>query len=98
MESDSLLDNCSESTVSVTLTASELRHLINDTIAYIWDIKDKVFGKERSTFGTDLSGEQPVTEEELALLTQYGYFTRKQLLDRLKKIEAEAFPRRACQG
>ena len=88
----------SQPTVSVTLTASELTHLINDVIAYIWDIKDKVLGKERSTFGTDLTNEQPITEEELSRLEQYGYFTRKQLLDRLKQIEAEAFPRRACQG
>ena len=87
-----------EQTCTVELSKEELAHLINDTIAQIWHIKDVVFGKERSSFGTDLKNEGPVSPEEKERLTQFGYFSRKELLDKLKRIEAENFADRACEA
>ena len=87
-----------EKSVNIEINRCELLHLENGLISDIWHIKDVVLGKERSTFGTDLKNEEPITEEEKGLLTQYGYYSRKKLLDRLKEIEAKEFPCNACMG
>lgn len=50
------------------LTAKELKHLINDTIAYIWKLEDKGLDKD-----------------------ELGYFSRKELLEKLKQFEKENF-------
>ena len=87
-----------EETCLVSLTKQELDHLINDTIAQIWYIKDCVFGKERSSFGTDLKEEGPITIDEKDRLTQFGYFSRKELLDKLKQIEKDNFAETICKS
>lgn len=38
------------------------------------------------------------TEEQKQLLTDYGYYSRKELLDKLRKIERENFPEYNCNG
>lgn len=50
------------------LSAIELKHLINDTISYVWKLEDK--GNDKAEF---------------------GYFSRKDLLDKLKRFEKENF-------
>ena len=52
------------------ITEAELRHLINDTIAYIWRLEDRGCASAK-----------------------YGYFTRKELYEKLKRFEKENFPR-----
>ena len=73
-----------EKSVNIEINRSELLHLENGLISDIWHIKDVVLGKERSTYGTDLKNEEPITEEEKSKLEMYGYYSRKKLLDRLK--------------
>ena len=58
---------------AVPVTAAELKHLINDTIAYIWRMEDS---------GTD----KP----------EFGYDSRKALLEKLKQFEKEHFPESDC--
>ena len=87
-----------EKSVNIEINRSELLLLENGLISDIWHIKDIVLGKERSTFGTDLKNEEPITEEEKSELEMYGYYPRKKLLDRLKEIEAKEFPQNDCMG
>jgi peptidoglycan hydrolase-like protein with peptidoglycan-binding domain len=58
---------------TVEVTAAELKHLINDTITYIWGLEDSGFDKP-----------------------EFGYDSRKALLEKLKKFEKEHFPEFAC--
>lgn len=57
------------------VTREELRHLINDTIAYIWKLEDRGAAKP-----------------------EYGYDSRKALLEKLKQFEKEHFPELGCCG
>ena len=77
--------------ITIQINKFQLDSLIDALIESIWHIKDVVLGKERSTFGTDLKGEEPITEEEQDLLRQYGYYLKKELLDKLKQIEFDFF-------
>lgn len=81
--------------VAVTLTKEELRHLINDTIAAIWRIKKIVF-KDNWNFSSNITEVDVLTEEQKSELTLHGYYSRKELLDKLEKIEEENFPELSC--
>lgn len=67
-----------EKTVSITLTESELNHLINDGIAYLDRMKDKGLDKAEGDM--------------------YGYWSRKDLNDKLKQLERAYFPHYDCAG
>ena len=60
---------------AIPLTAAELNHLINDTIAYIWRLEK---------MGCD----KP----------EFGYDSRKALLEKLKQFQEEHFPEKVCSG
>jgi len=86
-----------EKTVTVELTKAELIHLENDLISYIWQIKERAFG-DIWNFGTDITEVEKLTPEQEEELKSSGYYSRKALLDRLKKIEKENFPDVTCCG
>lgn len=83
-------------TIKVELNEKELTHLINDTISYIYRIKENVFGD--SNFGTDISEVDVLTTEQKEKLTLYGYYSRKELLDKLQEIRNKEFPELTCCG
>lgn len=83
--------------VLVELSKNELSHLINDTISYIYHIKENVFG-DNWNLGTDISEVEVLTEEQKESLTMYGYYSRKKLYDKLRKIEKDNFPELNTQG
>lgn len=60
---------------AIPLTAAELNHLINDTIAYIWRLEKRGHDKP-----------------------EFGYDSRKALLEKLKKFHEEHFPEITCPG
>lgn len=81
-----------EPKATLELTYSELCHLQNDNISYIYNIKKIVFGDAWS-YGCHLS------EEELELLDNnkkqqlitYGYYSRLRLKEKLDRFEKEHF-------
>ena len=77
--------------VNIELNKAELSHLINDLISYIWKIKERVFGDDWN-FGTDITEVEQLTSEQEEKLKSFGYYSRKSLLDKLKRIEQENFP------
>ena len=85
-----------EKTVLIELNEKELRHLINDTISYIYRIKKKVFGN--MNFGTDISEVEELSDEQKEELTLFGYYSRKELLDKLQEISNKEFPELTCCG
>lgn len=84
-------------TVKIKLTKEELLHLINDTISYIYGIKQKVFG-DNWNFGAKISEVEVLTEQQQKDLILYGYYSRKELLDKLEKIAKDNFPELFCCG
>ncbi len=58
---------------AIPVNADELKHLINDTIAYIWRLEDRGCNKP-----------------------EFGYESRKALLEKLKKFYNEHFPETDC--
>lgn len=82
--------------VLVELSKKELTHLINDTISYIYRIKKNVFGD--LSFGVDISEVEVLTEKQKEMLTMYGYYSRKELYDKLQKIRNDNFPELNTQG
>ena len=61
---------------AVPVNHAELKHLINDTIAYIWGMEDRGATKP-----------------------EFGYDSRKELLEKLKRFEKEHFPENdTCTG
>lgn len=58
---------------AIPVTADELKHLINDTIAYIWRLEERGCDKP-----------------------EFGYDSRKLLLEKLKQFEKEHFPEMEC--
>ena len=58
---------------AVPVTEAELKHLINDTIAYIWRLEDRGCDKP-----------------------EFGYDSRKALLEKLKQFYKEHFPENGC--
>jgi hypothetical protein len=54
---------------AIPVTEAELKHLINDTIAYIWRLEDRGCDKP-----------------------EFGYDSRKALLEKLKQFYKEHFP------
>lgn len=83
--------------VSVSLSKGELDHLINDTIDYIYKIKDYVFDGKTNKNGVDVDTDD-ITPVQYHKLIELGYFTRKELLDKLCKIRDENFPEYTCAG
>ena len=77
--------------VDIELNKAELNHLINDLTGYIWKIKERVFGDDWN-FGTDITEVEHLTSEQEEKLESFGYYSRKTLLDKLKRIEQENFP------
>lgn len=86
-----------EKTVLIEFSKEELTHLINDTIAHIWKIKEKVFGDEW-TFSTDINEVVVLTKEQIDKLSLYGYYSRKLLLDKLQEVRNKEFPELTCCG
>ena len=60
---------------ALEVTAEELRHLINDVIAYVWRLEDRGCDKP-----------------------EFGYDSRKALLEKLKRFEKEHFPEHETEG
>lgn len=60
---------------ALEVTEKELRHLINDVIAYIWRLEDRGCDKP-----------------------EFGYDSRKALLEKLKRFEKEHFPQHETEG
>ena len=58
---------------AVPVTEAELKHLINDTIAYIWRLEDRGCDKP-----------------------EFGYDSRKALLEKLKQFYKEHFRETGC--
>ena len=58
---------------AIPVTADELKHLINDTIAYIWRLEERRCDKP-----------------------EFGYDSRKALLEKLQKFYNEHFPENDC--
>lgn len=86
-----------EKTVNIELTKEELTHLINDTISYIYGIKRQVFN-ENWNLGTEISEVEVLTYEQKEKLISYGYYSRKELLDKLRKIRDDNFQELVCCG
>lgn len=86
-----------EKTILIELNKEELTHLINDTIDYIWKIKERVFGDEW-TFSTDINEVVVLTKEQIDKLSLYGYYSRKVLLDKLQQIRKDNFQELNCCG
>lgn len=84
-------------TIKIELNEKELRHLINDTIHYIWDIKKTVFGDDWN-FGTDITEVKELSDKQKEDLTLFGYYSRKELLDKLEKIRDDNFQELNCCG
>ena len=84
-------------TITVELTHSELMHLQNDLISYIWEIKEQVFGDAWS-FGCNLSDKEKslLDEEKEEKLKSYGYYSRLDLKNKLDRIEKENFSTLEC--
>ena len=81
--------------VLVELSERELRHLINDTISRIYKIKELVFG-ESWNFGTDITEVETLNETQTRELNDLGYYSRKELLDKLEEIERNNFQQFTC--
>lgn len=58
---------------AIPVNAKELKHMINDTIAYIWTLEERGCNKP-----------------------EFGYESRKTLLEKLKKFYNEHFPETDC--
>lgn len=86
-----------EELVSVSLSKAELDHLINDTIDYIYKIKDYTFDGKINKNGVDIDTDD-ITPVQYYKLIDLGYFTRKTLLDKLREIRDERFPEYTCAG
>ena len=82
-------------TVEIKLTKKELEHLINDTISFIWQIKKRIFGNDWN-FGTEITEVEKLSKEQKEKLTLYGYYSRKELLNKLKEIREKEFPELSC--
>ena len=76
--------------VLVELSERELRHLINDTISRIYEIKQLVFG-ESWNFGTNITEVETLNEIQTRKLNDLGYYSRKELLDKLEEIKCNNF-------
>ena len=86
-----------EKTVSIELTKKELYHLINDTIAHILSIKRIVFGDDWN-LGTNITEVDVLTDEQQKELIDCGYYSRKELLDKLEQLEKDNFQELNCCG
>lgn len=80
---------------ALELTRDELRHLQNDTITYIWKIKEIVFGDEWN-FGRNIDEVDQLTPEQEEELRTFGYYSRVALLNKLDAFEKEYFSQSEC--
>ena len=83
-------------TTTIELTRKELDHIINDMLDYIDKIADKCAPDK--FFYYHLKKGETLTEEEIAKLTSWGFFERKELIEKLKGIEDTDFQELCCQG
>lgn len=74
----------------IGLNFKELTYIQNDLIAYMYEIKEKVLGKERTN---QLMVEDPgsVTKSELEDLEMLGFFERAKLLDKITKAKIKKY-------
>ena len=72
MAINAVLDNA-PAVDAIPVNADELKHLINDTIAYIWRLEERGCDKP-----------------------EFGYDSRKLLLEKLQRFEKEHFPQMEC--
>lgn len=81
-----------EPKATLELTYSELCHLQNDVISYIYHIKEIVFGDDWS-FGCRLSKEEIdlLDNDKIKQLNDYGYYSRLRLKEKLDRFEKEHF-------
>ncbi len=77
------------------LTKDELYHLQNDTITYIWKIKERVFG-DSWNFGIYITEVDKLTEEQKKELEESGYYSRLALLEKLDAFERKYFQSCDC--
>ena len=83
-------------TITIELTKKELSHIINDMLDYIDKIADKC-APNKFFFYHQVDG-TTLTEEEIAGLKSWGFFERKELIEKLKEIDDTSFPELCCQG
>ena len=82
-------------TVTIELNKKELDHIINDMLDYIDKIVDKCApGK---FFFYHLKKGETLTEEETEELKSWGFFERKELIEKLEKINETDFPELCCK-
>lgn len=86
-----------EKTISIELNEKELRHLINDTVARIYRIKEMIFG-DNWDFEIDITKVKDLTPNQKEELTSLGYYSRKELLDKLLQLEKDNFQELNCCG
>lgn len=80
---------------ALELTKKELFHLQNDTIHYIWEIKERVFG-DKWNFGRYITEVDELTDEQKRELEASGYYSRLELLNKLDAFEKKYFPSYEC--
>ena len=85
------------STIQVPLTKEELTYLINDTIAYIWDIMKRTFG-DPWAFSVMINDVAALSPEQQESLERQGYFERYELLQKLRHLKATYFPETASHS
>lgn len=83
-------------TTTIELNRKELDHIINDMLEYIDKIADKC-APGKFVFYHQLDG-TTLTEEEMAELKSWGFFERKELIEKLKGISNTDFPELTCNG
>ena len=83
-------------TITIELNEKELGHIINDMLDYIDKIVDKC-APDKFMFYHQLDG-TTLTEEEIEKLKEWGFFERKELIEKLEKIDETDFPELCCKG
>ena len=83
-------------TTTITLNKKELSHIINDMLDYIDKIVDKC-APDKFVYYHLKKGEI-LTEEETEKLKEWGFFERKELIEKLIKIDETDFPELTCKG
>lgn len=83
-------------TTTVELNKKELDHIINDMLSEIDRIADKC-APDKFVF-YHLKKEGSLTEEEIEKLKEWGFFERKELIEKLIKIRETSFPELCCKG
>lgn len=83
-------------TTTIELNKQELDHIINDMLDYIDKITDKCAPDKFVYYHK--KNDTPLTEEETEKLKEWGFFERKELVEKLIKINETSFPELCCKG